>query len=230
MAKKKTKKRTKCANYQKSSEKQPTKQQQLNFFCEVLILIVSMLHGTLFFVLAEKVIELVNQFSITNLSYLIFFFSLFFRIFQTHLLAAIKYTEKWTFKPMDFVLVFFTALFEYILFSYERILANSSQWYFYLIFAFCIFGIIGYFITYIRTRNSYENNKKSLELHIQVINMTCIFIIGMLHLVCYLKLYSVIFNLVFINFISAIIFLINIYFSLLLSKEQLKSFLYIPKS
>lgn len=229
MSKKKTQKRKKVANYQKSNEKQPTKQQRLNFFYEVLILIVSLLHGTLFFLLAEKVIDLINRFSILNLSYIIFFFSLFFRIFQTHLLAAVKYTEKWTFKPMDFVLVFFTALFEYILFSYEQILANSKQWYFYLILSFCFFGIIGYFTTYMRTRNSYEKDKKNLELRIQTINMICIFVIGVLHLICYLKLYSTVFNPVFVNFVSAIVLLLNIYFSLLLSKEQLRNFLYIPK-
>lgn len=229
MSKKKPKKPTKVANHQRGSERQHSKQQRLNFFYEVLILIVSLLHGTLFFVLAEKVIDLINQFTMIDLSYLIFFFSLFFRIFQTHLLAAVKYTEKWTFKPMDFVLVFFTALFEYILFSYERISASSKQWYFYLIFAFCFFGIIGYFTTYIRTRNSYKRDKKNLELRIQIINMICIFVIGALHLVCYLKLYPSIFNSIFINFISAIILLLNIYLSLLLSKEQLKNFLYIPE-
>ena len=153
-----------------------SKETKLTFFYEVLVLIVSLLHGTLFFVLAEQAIDLINNFSFWGLSKVVFFFILFLRIFQTHILAAIKYSEKWLFKSMDFILVFLTALFEYILFSSHRILDCGQTWYLLLILIFCIFGISGYGITYLRVRNSYSGNAKRNELRIQIINIICIFI------------------------------------------------------
>ena len=88
-------------NHQKATGKGRQNQKQLSFFYEILVLIVSLLHGTLFFSLAEKTIDLINSFTLIGLSYLTFFFAIFLRIFQTHILAAIKYTEKWDFKPLD---------------------------------------------------------------------------------------------------------------------------------
>ena len=204
-----------------------SKETKLTFFYEVLVLIVSLLHGTLFFVLAEQAIDLINNFSFWGLSKVVFFFILFLRIFQTHILAAIKYSEKWLFKSMDFILVFLTALFEYILFSSHRILDCGQTWYLLLILIFCIFGISGYGITYLRVRNSYSGNAKRNELRIQIINIICIFIIGILYLLCYFKLMTGILKLTYVNFISAIILLINMYFSLQLSKEELRKFLHI---
>lgn len=204
-----------------------SKETKLTFFYEVLVLIVSLLHGTLFFVLAEQAIDLINNFSFWGLSKVVFFFILFLRIFQTHILAAIKYSEKWLFKSMDFILVFLTALFEYILFSSHRILDCGQTWYLLLILIFCIFGISSYGITYLRVRNSYSGNAKRNELRIQIINIICIFIIGILYLLCYFKLMTGILKLTYVNFISAIILLINMYFSLQLSKEELRKFLHI---
>ncbi len=214
-------------NAKKIVAKSKKEQSRLSFFYEVLVLIVSLLHGTLFFSLADRTIDLINHFSLLNLSYLLFFFSLFFRIFQTHLLAAVKYTEKWTFKPMDFLLVFFTALFEYILFSKEEIVYDPHKWYFPLIFVFWLFGALGYLTTYIRTRKSYQGKNRTLELRLQIINILCISIIGALHLLCYFEFAPIIFNIIHINLTSFVVFIINIYFSLSFSKEELKNVLHI---
>ncbi len=205
----------------------------LSFFYDVLVLIVSLLHGTLFFLLADRVIELINNFTVLKLSFLMFFFSLFLRIFQTHILAAVKYTEKWVFRPMDFIMVFFTALFEYLLINNERISNNGEEWYYYTIFAFCLFGVIGYFITYRRTYNHYDGIEKSTELHIQIINFVCILIVGILNLFNYFHIFSQCITVSFVNFFSSGVLVFNIYLSLRLSKNQIKDLIsqgLIPRS
>lgn len=194
----------------------------LSFFYDILVLIVSLLHGTLFFVLADRMIELINNFSVLDLSFLLFFYSLFLRIFQTHILAAVKYTEKWVFRPMDFIMVFSTALFEYLLINNEQIRNSKEEWYYYTIFAFCLFGIIGYFITYRRTCKNYNGIEKSLEMYIQIINIVCILIVGILNSFNYFHLFTQCITVSFVNFFSAGVLVINIYLSLRLSKNQIK--------
>lgn len=198
---------------------------KLDFFHEILVLIVSLLHGTLFFILADKLLELINNFSIFRLSVLAFHYSLFLRIFQTHLLAAIKYTKKWVFKPMDFIMVFITALFEYILFYNEKIKSNREDWYYYSIFAFCLFGVIGYYITYQRTRKNYNGDGKRTELRIQFTNIFCILLVNILNLIGYFHIYTNENIVAIMNFSSFFIIMINIYISLNLSKSQLKEML-----
>lgn len=191
------------------------------FFYEILVLIVSLLHGELFFVLVDRTISLINNYSITDLSLLLFFFTLFFRIFQTHLLAAVKYTEKWSFKPLDFILVFITAAFEYIMFCNDRIIHNPTRWYYYSIFCFCVFGIAGYIITYCRTCSRYSGREKPSEIKLQVINGICVFIIGALHFSLYFGIAPLFINQILVNFASSLILLINIFLSLNMSKAQL---------
>lgn len=213
---------TKYERKEENVNPQTVKGKTLSFFYDVLVLIVSLLHGTLFFVLADKLIELINHFSVLELSFLMFFFSLFLRIFQTHILAAVKYTEKWVFRPMDFIMVFSTALFEYLLVNNEKIKNNREEWYYYTIFAFCAFGVIGYFITYRRTYNNYDGIEKFAELHIQMINIVCILIVGILNLFNYFHIFSQCITVPFVNFVSAGVLVLNIYFSLHLSKNQIK--------
>lgn len=197
------------------------KENKRSFFYDILILIVSLLHGTLFFVLAEKVVELINNFSVIKLSYLLFFFAIFLRIFQTHILAAVKYTEKWLFRPMDFIMVFLTALFEYILFNNSEILGASTEWHFYTVFAFCLFGIVGYFVTYRRTYKDYEGADRKSERLIQLINIICILAVGVLKVLSYLYIFPECINISLPNFLSAGILVLNIYLSLRLSGRQI---------
>lgn len=193
-----------------------------SFFYDMLVLIVSLIHGTFFFVLAEQLLTIINSFSIIALSYLIFYFSLFLRIFQTHILAAVKYTEKWIFRPMDFVLVFCTAIFEYLIFYNEKIINHRQEWYYFTIFTFCLFGAIGYLITYLRTKNDYKGKEKNDEMHIQIINIICVVIVGILNLLCYLEVLSQFLLVPVVNFASSIVLTVNIYLSLKLSKNQIK--------
>lgn len=212
----------KCECKEEKDNLQKIEGNTLSFFYDVLVLIVSLLHGTLFFLLADKVIDLINNFTVLGLSFLLFYFSLFLRIFQTHILAAVKYTEKWVFRPMDFIMVFFTALFEYLLINNERIRNSREEWYYYTIFAFCLFGVIGYFITYRRTCKHYDGIEKSAELHIQIINIVCILIVGILNFFNYFHIFSQCITVSCVNFFSSGVLVLNIYLSLRLSKNQIK--------
>lgn len=208
---------------EKKEQKIDNKGDGRSFFYDILILIVSLLHGTLFFLLAEKAIELINDYSIEKMSYLALYFSIFLRIFQTHILAAVKYTEKWLFKPMDFVMVFFTALFEYVLFNNDKISVGRDEWHYYTLFVFCLFGVIGYLITYLRTYKDYKRKERSTELGIQSINIFCILVVGIVKLLCYLKIWPEFLDVVMANFVSAGVLIVNIYLSLKLSKNQINS-------
>ena len=203
------------------SDKKTIEEDRPSFFYDMLVLIVSLIHGTFFFVLAERLVNIINDFSVVRLSYLLFYFSLFLRIFQTHILAAVKYTEKWVFRPMDFLLVFSTALFEYLIFYNEEINNCRQEWYYFTIFAFCLFGTIGYLLTYLRTKNDYNGKEKSDELLIQLINIVCVVVVGVLNLFCYLNVWSQLISVSFVNFSSSILLVLNIYLSLRLSKNQL---------
>lgn len=206
--------------------KEPTESSvDLNFFHESLFLIVSLLHGSLFFLLCEKILDLINNFSLSKASYLLFLFCVFFRIFQTHLLAAIKYTNKWVFKPLDYILVFGTSLFEYLMFSIDRIQKNQHYWYYSLLFLFCFFGVIGYALSYIRTRKSFSLQEKKKERILQCLNILCIILVGAINAIYYFVFYRKDFAIVISNASSSIVLLINILLSLSLSKDQLRFFI-----
>lgn len=197
--------------------------EELTFFHETLILIVSLLHGNLFFILGEKLVEMINDFSFSKASQLLFMFCVFFRIFQTHLLAAIKYTNKWVFKPLDFVLVFGTSLFEYLLFSNDTIHNNQSNWYYGLLFFFCIFGIIGYALSYFRTKRSFPAHERRKELLLQSANIICVLLVGVINAVCYFFFQRSNTFLVISNLSSSLILIFNVFLSLSLSKDQLRN-------
>lgn len=78
-------------------------------FKTIFLLIISLLYGTLFFFLCENTINIVQQYSKVELSILCLQIAMYFRIIQTHLLAAIKYSKNWRIKSFDFLLIFLTA-------------------------------------------------------------------------------------------------------------------------
>ena len=159
-----------------------------SLFRDTFLLIVSLLHGSLFFVLGDKTINIINAFNIIDLSRLIFFYSLFFRVFQTHLLAAVKYNVKWTLNPLDFIMVFMTSLFEYLLFSHEKIVVAGTDIYNSLIMFFCLFGFIGYIFTYLKTYKNFDSKEQKTERRIQIINIVCIAVVGILHVIYYYQI------------------------------------------
>lgn len=206
-------------NNQSSSDK---KEESPSIYREAFLLIVSLLHGSIFFILADKVIPIIKDFSLLKLSFLLFFFSLFFRIFQTHSLAAISYAGKWKFHPFDFMLVFVTALFEYVLFSLDESTLSKEPIYFHLVCGFALFGIVGYFFTYLKARGKQFPDEQKGEFYIQAINMSCLSVMGVLQELvfdnvipkepCYISC---------VNIVSSLILFANIWSSVHLSKNHL---------
>lgn len=184
-------------------------------FREVLVLIVSLLHGSLFFVLGDKTIDLINNFSFLKLSFLLFYFSVFFRIFQTHILAAFKYADIWKINPLDFIPVFLSSLFEYLLFMHEHLEIKGYDVYNSLIFIFCGFGLIGYLFTFLKTFSGFSTEVIVQENKIQTINLICIILIALVHFGNYYLGYP---NVFLRNIFSTIILYINIFLSISLSK------------
>lgn len=144
---------------------------------------VSLLHGSLFFTIAGNTIELINAFTYYKLSILLFDYAIFLRVFQTHILAAIKYDRKWDIRPLDYVWLFCTALFEYILFNSKEINGWNDTIRNYVIIGFCTVGIIGYALSYFRTKDQYHEHDKASEQVIQSTNIMFLAIIGGIHIV-----------------------------------------------
>ncbi len=190
-------------------------------FRAIFLLIVSLLHGTLFFILGERLVELFKAYSLEHLSLLVLFFSLFFRILQTHLLAALKYDTAWRIKPYDFVFVFFTALVEYLVFMHESI-APSRDWFLRSVLViFATFGVVGYSLTYASTRTSIADpDDRRRERIVQGTNITVVALMGALCLVDLLwRPFPEFF--VIVNFVVSAVLWLNVWISIRLSKVVL---------
>jgi hypothetical protein len=190
-------------------------------FRAIFLLIVSLLHGTLFFILGERLIDLLNDYSLEHLSLQVLFFSLFFRILQTHLLAALKYDSAWQIKPYDFVFIFFTALMEYLAFMHESV-APSRDWFLRTVLViFATFGVVGYSLTYASTRNAIADlNDRRRERIVQGTNITVVALMGALCLVDLLwRPFPAFF--VIVNFVVSAALWLNLWISIRLSKVVL---------
>ena len=163
--------------------KDAEKYKQTPVFKDAIILMVSLLHGSLFFTIAGNTIELINAFSYYKLSILLFDYTIFLRVFQTHILAAIKYDRKWDIRPLDYVWLFCTALFEYILFNSKDINGWNDTIRNYVIIGFCIVGIVGYALSYFRTKDQYHEYDRAAEQIIQSTNIMVLAVVGGLHII-----------------------------------------------
>ncbi len=188
-------------------------------FREILFLLVSLIQGSLFFILAEQTVSLINSFSLECFSNLIFFYVILFRILQTHLLAAIKYDNKWDVNPFDFILVFITAILEYILFSYEQIQVSNMDVYYITLLVFCVFGAIGYLITYMRTCKNTKNYAKT-ERIVHMNNILSLVIIAIIYGVFYCNGIINPTSIIIRNIIATTILGRNIYISIKLSRNM----------
>lgn len=140
-------------------------------FRSLFLLIVSLLHGNIFIALTERVISQVGApnggiFWTTTVLYYV----LFFRILQSQLAAAMKYDSAWRVSPFDFVVVFLTAIFEYVLFTHDRFAWASDTFRLQLLLAFSFFGAASYLFTYMRTRGEMGRAERTSERIIQILN------------------------------------------------------------
>lgn len=189
-------------------------------FKSVFIVIATLLQSSIFLLLCDHCIDLINDFSVMKLSYFILHFCVFIRIIQTHLLAAIKYSETWTLFPLDFVLVFLTAMFEYVLIKSDAITQGTQdQKTSVLIMGFCIYGIIGYGITLSRIVHSSDSSTRKRECTLQGWNIAILVFIFILHSIVWISSFS--FPFLLVNFLTSILVGINVYLSMSLSMYKL---------
>lgn len=189
-------------------------------FKSIFLLIISLLHGTLFFFLCEKTINLVQDYSKIELSILCLQIAMYFRIIQTHLLAAIKYSENWSIKSFDFLLVFLTAFFEYILIHIDTLGGEITISTSVAILIFSLYGVFGYFISLQRVKQRISNRSiKKVEMKIQGINIFVLLVVSVLYTVVILCADNF-FTLA--NFITAMLLFVNIYTSMHYSKYAFK--------
>ena len=143
---------------------------------------------------------------------------MFFRIIQTHLLAAIKYPRMWKIKPFDYILVFLTAFFEYILLSYKNFDFDNEIFISILLILFSVYGIIGYALTYLSIKKGLTNNKElRKERKIHIINITVLIIILTFYLINFHKEINAF---VHINYITSILLIVSIFLSMKLSSHK----------
>jgi len=180
---------------------------------ELYLIVISIIHGSLFFIFLDKLNEGYKDFNFLNISFYIFIFCVFLRIFQTQVLAAIRYENKWKLKIFDFVVIFVIGAFEYFLMQLlDNSNFNKEKIYVYFI-CFGIVGIIGYVFTYLSIKKSNEDNIK--EKNIQLINILALIIIISIFLVAFFSESNI--SKILANIFCSIIFVFNIYSSLKMS-------------
>lgn len=141
-------------------------------FQNVFLLLLSLLHGTVFFALTEQVMRQVDDsdpwpfWSTTLLNYIIFF-----RVIQSQLAAATKYGDTWRLGTFDYVAVFLAALFEYVLFTHHSHPWSSEDFRLWMIFGFAVFGVASYGLTYLRTHADLPESVLHDERIIQTLNI-----------------------------------------------------------
>ena len=153
-----------------------------NEFKTIFLLLVSLLHGNLFFALAAKSIPSVHELDAYGMSLVVLSYTVYFRVLQSHVVAALKYDARWRLRPFDFVLVFITVVFEFALFTREDVpwLTNNNLRV--MLICFAIFGAVGYAVTYLRTRAGMKAAGYKNEWKLQTVNVAVLLAMAVLYL------------------------------------------------
>lgn len=177
---------------------------------EIYLLILSLLQGSLFFVLIDNVNIFKKKVDVYTISFYILACIIFFRIFQSQMLAALKYDEKWDFKALDFVVVFIFAMFEYYLFDFIGRTANLQKIYLFII-VFALMGAVGFWYTLKSLKKKYQPREREL----QILNIAITLLIAIIAVVGYLiDCYTLH---IVVNVIIVLVLSLNIYISFCMS-------------
>lgn len=179
-------------------------------FKEIYLLILSLLQGSLFFVLMDSINIFEKNIDVYTISFNILACIIFFRIFQSQMLAALKYDEKWNFKALDFIVVFIFAMFEYYLFDFIDRTTNLRKVYLFII-VFALMGAAGYWYTLKSLKKKHQPKEKAL----QTLNITIALMIAFFAVVGYLIDCCILH--IIINIIIILILMLNIYKSFSMS-------------
>lgn len=191
-------------------------------FRSLFLLIVSLLHGNIFIALTERVTSQVEpssgwMFWTTT----VFYYVLFFRIIQSQLAAAMKYDSAWRVSPFDYLVVFLTAIFEYVLFTHDRFQWASDLFRLRLLLGFSLFGAASYVFTYLRTRDEVGTLERVSERHIQSLNAG--FMLASGALVCAAMVRPDLLGMVALNLALTTLLLCNIYVSMSLTLKLVQT-------
>ena len=155
-------------------------------FRGLFFLLVSLLHGSLFFSLVDNLLTrgeftqpLFWTTAFLNLS-------VFFRVLQSQLAAALKYDRYWKLKPFDFASVFLAVLLEYLLFCHDKYPWGRGQFRPTLLTIFCMFGVLSYIGSLSRVKKQLSTEDLSAEMKIQILNVVAMIFCALacvLHLV-----------------------------------------------
>lgn len=189
-----------------------------NDFKALFLLIISLLHGNLFIALSDRLVSNLPIMTLDQVATFILCYALFFRVLQTQLLAALKYDTAWLFRPFDFLLVFITALFEYIVFVHDRLPWFTSLHLAGLLVGFALFGILGYATTLVRVRRSLRDSERRRETLIQMINIGVLIVIGVGYASAVATQRD---SMTALNLVASVLLVLNVYSSLLLSPASL---------
>lgn len=126
-------------------------------------------------------------------------------------MAALKYEGGWKLKTFDFIVIFFTAGFEYFLFDFLERLSNSYKYVYLYFILFALFGIFGYIFTYKSTLALEDPKEKTT----QTINIVVLLVISSISLIVFFSESEM--SQIIANVIISILLLINVYTSLSLS-------------
>lgn len=182
-------------------------------FKTLYLLILSLLHGNIFFALTESM--LIASEKGTDAAYwslVVFNYVIFFRILQSQLMAALKYDSRWTLGVFDYLVVFLTCLFEYVLFTRVRFSWGGDDFFLRLILGFAAFGAFGYLLTYLRTRRRLPKRIRRVELVLQSTNILVLVVVGGLALSRILGWSRL--TLPVFHYASALLLLFNVYVSM----------------
>lgn len=161
-------------------------EQGLSYYKSLFLLIISLLHGTLFFSVLERLTitapwELGLGDILTHLLYAV----VYLRVFQSQVSAAIKYDRVWQFSLSDLILVFGAVSFEYLLFNSRKVYWIGSDGELILILVFAIFASVSYLMSYLRVRSGLNTKIMRSEMRIQISNIVAMVLVGTIALTLY---------------------------------------------
>jgi len=154
-----------------------------HIFENVLLLLISILHGALFLIVCENGLAVIKNFSHLQLSILFLQFAVFFRVLQTYVLAAFSYGSMWEIDPFDIFIVFITVAFEYALFKVDTYTEKQIKAISLLVVFFSASGALTYYNAYRKVTKTCDKKLVKKERIIQLINITTLIVIFILYFI-----------------------------------------------
>ena len=150
-------------------------EQGLSYYKSLFLLIISLLHGTLFFTVLERLtITAPWELGLGDI--------------LTHLLYVVVYlysARLWQFSLSDLILVFGAVSFEYLLFNSRKVYWIGSDGELILILVFAIFASVSYLMSYLRVCSGLNTKIKRSEMRIQISNVVAMVLVGTIALTLY---------------------------------------------